>query len=151
MNYKLLLLLLNAFVLTIPSLIIGLISWLLNYGFIVPSLISMVLIWIIGIISNKFIEKKTEKEILQLKNLQLKMEEQYIAEVFCAYCSQKNHLKISLNSPNEYFCKSCNQKNSVTFTFSSFRTTEPITDAKHNEVIKQIIKKAEEEEEVPKQ
>lgn len=117
---------LSLLILIIPSTIVGVIWFLATGSFILPCIVSFVLLWIFGQLSNVFFQQKASVEIERIKLQLVNINNQQSVEVSCAYCKHRNVMPIKLNERNILSCSQCNQSSLVIFQFTTAQITTPL-------------------------
>ena len=127
--------------LLIPSLLI---AWGLSYffqHFWVLLIISIGCVFIIGQISNMWVRKKADMDILRIKNHLTEIATQQSVEVSCSYCKDRNLVPVRLNTRNTFECKKCNQTNLIIFQFATAQITVPLENPQLGTVLPPQAKK----------
>jgi hypothetical protein len=117
---------LTALIILIPSSLIAfaLANFFGHYG--TWFALSAALIFIIGLISNTMIQKKINKDILNLQNRLAEISNLQNVEVSCSYCKTRNIVPVFLNQRNTFDCKNCKQVNLIIFQFATAQITVPL-------------------------
>jgi hypothetical protein len=85
------------------------------------------ILFVLGLLSNNFLNRKTNKEILQLQNNIANLTSQQAIEISCSYCKTENIIPILLNQRNTFICKKCHHDNLVIFQFMAAQISTPLT------------------------
>lgn len=111
---------------TIPSIILSLGVGLINGRYISTFLVTFALIFILGILSNSWIQHLRVIRIGQLDYRMKDLENQQSVEVSCSACKERNIVPVKLRDRNTFNCKNCNKSNLIIFQFATALVTEPI-------------------------
>jgi len=82
--------------------------------------------FVIGQLSNTYLSKKINSDILKIQTRLAEVTNQQNVEVSCAYCKVRNIIPIFLAQRNTFECKNCHQHNLVIFQFTTAQITVPL-------------------------
>lgn len=84
------------------------------------------ILFFVGLLSNSFLNRKTNKDILQLQNNLIELTNQQSVEISCAYCRTLNISPIFLNKRNTFICSKCQHENLIVFQFLAAQISTPL-------------------------
>lgn len=126
MKAKLVVILISLALLIIPSaLAAGALALFFSY-FFAWFLGALAVTFVIGQISNLWVQRKAELDILRVRNQLIEITSQQSVEVSCSYCKVRNHVPVKLNGRNTFECTACKQTNLIIFQFATAQVTTPL-------------------------
>lgn len=131
----------------LPALLIS-IGVFLFVGYFWGTLIfTFGLIYVIGLVSNKFTESKINTKINELNEYISRKTLEQSMEVSCAYCGMRHIIPIRVDERNTFECKKCSQTSLIVFQFTTAQLTTPlvVTDTSAGDIIKQKVTDATDE------
>lgn len=117
---------LSLLVTLLPSFLIALAIFSFFGNFWAWFCITYSFIFLVGIISNNFIQKKINRDIIKLQTRLHEVSNQQSVEVSCSYCKMRNVVPVYLNQRNTFKCSKCQQVNLVIFQFAAAQVTVPL-------------------------
>jgi hypothetical protein len=113
-------------IITLPALFFALAGAFFVGHFWAWFFLSSGMVYIIGQISNQFLTKKMNADLLKLTTRLTEVTNQQNVEVSCAYCKVRNITPVFLSQRNTFECKTCKQQNLIIFQFAAAQITVPL-------------------------